>query len=205
MLSPVSFAGRVAVTYVQGPPKGGGALWQRGVTNTRLHRRECASNRMEVPVRTQTIFMLSGLLLLSACGASDADYLMAVKRHWPGELAVMRQRADFAENMAKKFAESAARSAQITARLRPASVGDEVAKAHLATSKDNQAEADQARYLSNSTVTAVRDVRCAPAEGVPGDVCEMTVTIKGPDGKPHDVPGRWRFDQVGGSLAVVGR
>ncbi len=155
-------------------------------------------------MRTQTILLLSGLSLLSACGASDADYLAAVKRHWPKEQAVMRERADFADNMASKFAESAARSAQITASLRPASGGDEVAKAHLATSKDNKAEADQARYLSQSTVTAVRDVRCAPAQGVPGDTCEMTVTIKGPDGKPHDVPGRWRFDQVGGALTVVG-
>ena len=30
------FLGRVAVAYVQGPPKGGGALGTLGVTNTRL-------------------------------------------------------------------------------------------------------------------------------------------------------------------------
>jgi hypothetical protein len=34
--APVSFAGRVAVTHVQGPPKGGGALCVRRVSNTRL-------------------------------------------------------------------------------------------------------------------------------------------------------------------------
>ncbi len=31
-----SYFGRVAATYVQGPPKGGGALWLRRVLNTRL-------------------------------------------------------------------------------------------------------------------------------------------------------------------------
>lgn len=29
-------SGRVAATHVQGSPKGGGALWRRGVSNTRL-------------------------------------------------------------------------------------------------------------------------------------------------------------------------
>lgn len=57
--------GRVAVTHVQGPPKGGGALGMLGVTNTRLRSvppqlgvsmahilgRERGLRRSEMPVR----------------------------------------------------------------------------------------------------------------------------------------------------------
>lgn len=59
-------------------------------------------------------------------------------------------------------------------------------------------------YAGWRACTSARGASCASAGPSPGQSCELTITIKGPDGKAHEMPAAWRFDEVDGKLAIVG-
>lgn len=43
-----------------------------------------------------------------------------------------------------------------------------------------------------------------PAGDLPGDNCEITLKVKGPDDQGGSLNALWRFDKVDGRLSVVG-
>ena len=75
------FLGRVAVAYVQGSPKGGGALCVRRVVNTRL--RPVPPFEMEVTMRRKAGQIFTGLLIaaLSATPAATQTQTQIEKRY----------------------------------------------------------------------------------------------------------------------------
>ena len=72
------------------------------------------------------------------------------------------------------------------------------------TALNARADQEQAEYIAASKLISVRDISCAPASPLPGENCEVTVTIEGSDGARHDMPGAWRFDEFDGRIEVVG-
>jgi hypothetical protein len=105
-LSPVSFAGRVAVTYVQGSPKGVGAPGQRGEFNTRLGPPLLFFG--EVPVFRKFLFFFEIALLglLQVIGfASAVIGLFPALAHTPSpsEAAFLSETAQNDANIVQDF------------------------------------------------------------------------------------------------------
>lgn len=147
-------------------------------------------------------FFISALVL-AACAPSaptDADYFAAVERFWPNVQAEFKSQSDFYNRHAEGFREGAELRRDVAARLGRADDGastDGVAK-------QSQANAEAALWLSNAKLTSISNIRCASAEGLSGENCEMDVFVTGADGKDHKMGGAWRFDEVDGQLTIVG-
>lgn len=153
-------------------------------------------------MRRSSIYQGLGLVALAAaCAPSDASYLEAVRAEWPSEQVEQRGRAGFYADQAKEFEQSSRRSAEISASL---GADDKISVAHREAALDARASADEARYLARSELVGVKDVRCAGAAPIPGENCEMTIIVRGPDGMEHELPASWRFDRVKGKLRIVG-
>lgn len=144
---------------------------------------------------------LASLLYLAGCGPSAAEYEEAIKRNWPNEQASQRDRGIFFARHAAKFEDSAKFSADIAARLGESS---DVSDGALRAARKSRAEQAEADFLGNAEFVDARDVSFASAAPLPGENCEATITIKGADGKKHELPGAWRFDRLDGRIAVVG-
>lgn len=75
---------------------------------------------------------------------------------------------------------------------------------HRGVADQSRQEAEDARYLSKATFVKLKELHCARASSLPGENCEVTFLVKGPDGKEEERLGAYRFDQRNGALAVVG-
>ena len=137
----------------------------------------------------------------AACGPTDSDYEAAIERRWPVEQQAQLDRAAFLEQHAESFERSAERSADIARRL---GTDNELADGARETAQNARFEQEEAEYIAGSKLIAARDISCAPASPLPGQNCEVTVTIEGSDGERHDMPGAWRFDELDGRIEVVG-
>lgn len=141
------------------------------------------------------------LAFVGACGPTDSDCEAAIERRWPVEQQAHLDRAAFLKQHAESFEESAERSADIARRL---GTDNELADGARETAKNARFEQQEAEYIAASKFISARDISCAPASPLPGQNCEVTVTIEGSDGERHDMPGAWRFDELDGRIEVVG-
>ena len=152
-------------------------------------------------MRKSNFSILIGIFALGGCSPSDADVEQAVKAHWPREQAAARQDAAFYGDHAKSFEEGAAMSRRISAKFGKA---NDVGSRHAEVAKKDRLKEQNALWLSKSNVKSVKNVRCQKASEVSGHNCEMDIELKGADGAIEVLGGAWRFDTVGGELAIVG-
>lgn len=61
-----------------------------------------------------------------------------------------------------------------------------------------------AKYLASSVFVRVTEVHCVNAGNMPGQNCEITFVVRGPDGKEGVRNGSYRLDKREGRTAVVG-
>lgn len=141
------------------------------------------------------------LAITAGCSPSGSDYEGAIERNWPAEQQAQFDRAAFLANHARSFERSAERSADIARRL---GTDNELSDGARRTADNARAEQEEAEYIANAEFVSARDISCAPASPLPGENCEATVTIRGPDGRKHDFPAAWRFDELEGRIEVVG-
>lgn len=152
-------------------------------------------------MRRNTIFISVAIITLGACSPRESDVEQAVKTHWPREQAAARQDAAFYSDHAKSFEEGAAMSRRISAKFGKA---NDVGSRHAEVAKEDRLKEQNALWLSKSNVKSVKNVRCQKASEVSGHYCEMDIELKGADGAIEVIGGAWRFDTVGGELAIVG-
>jgi hypothetical protein len=139
--------------------------------------------------------------MLTGCGASDADYVEAVKRHWPNEQAAASRDEAFYADHARSFEESARRSAAIARELGTDNV---VSKSATEAAQSDRAKEADAAYMAKSSFEGMTNRRCVSAAPRPGENCEMSISIRGPDSKMHEISAGWRFDTIDGDLQVLG-
>lgn len=139
--------------------------------------------------------------LLAGCGAGEADYAEAIKRHWPNERAAASRDATFYADHARSFEEGARRSAAIAREL---GTDNDVGKSAAEAAQGDRAKEADAAYMAKSSFEGLTNRRCVSAAPRPGDNCEMSISIRGPDGKIHEIPAGWRFDTIDGRLQVLG-
>lgn len=72
------------------------------------------------------------------------------------------------------------------------------------TANDARAEQEEAEYIANAEFVSARDISCAAASPLPGQNCEVTITIRGKDGEEDDLPAAYRFDELNGRIEIVG-
>ena len=140
------------------------------------------------------------LAITAGCSPSDSDYAGAIERNWPAEQQAQLGRAAFLANHARSFERSAERSADIARRL---GTDNELSDGARRTADNARAEQEEAEYIANAEFVSARDISCAPASPLPGQNCEVTITIRGKDGEEHDLPAAYRFDELDGRIEIV--
>lgn len=145
--------------------------------------------------------LVAALIGTAGCSPSEDDYVAALERHWPAEQRAQQGRANFFADHADSFERSAERSADIARRLGTDNALSEKASLTARSARSQQKEAE---YIAAAAFVRARNISCAPASPLPGENCEATVTIRGTDGKEHDITLARRFDELDGQLEVVG-
>ena len=141
------------------------------------------------------------LAFAAACGPTDSDYEGAIERRWPIEQQAQLKRAAFLERHAESFERSAERSSRMEQCF---GTDNNLSESARETALNARAEQEEAEYIAAAKLISVRDISCAPASPMPGQNCEVTVSIEGRDGERHDMSGAWRFDELDGQIEVVG-
>ncbi|MCE7798113.1 hypothetical protein LWE61_16330 [Sphingobium sufflavum] len=141
------------------------------------------------------------IVMLASCGTSEADYADAVKRHWFSEQAAASRDAAFYADHARSFEEGARRSAAIAREL---GTDNDVGKRAAEAAQGDRAKEADAAYMAKSSFESLTDRRCVSAAPRPGENCEMSISIRGPDSKMHELSAGWRFDTINGDLQVLG-
>lgn len=144
--------------------------------------------------------LLPFLIMISSCVPSEADYFEAIEDHWPNVQNDWLRKAEFAEGHAAAFQKGADLSKRVSKNL---GVGD-TSGSSLEIVEENTQKAEEARWASTSKPVSLTDLRCVLAEGLPGEVCEVRLQVRGTDGNKMDIDALWRFDEVRGELTIVG-
>jgi hypothetical protein len=145
--------------------------------------------------------LVASLIGTAACSPSEDDYGAALERHWPAAQRAQQDRASFLADHADSFERSAKQSADIARQLGTDNGLSEDASRTAQNARSGQREAE---YIAAAAFVRARNISCAPASPLPGENCEATVTIRGADGKEHDITLARRFDELDGQLEVVG-
>lgn len=145
------------------------------------------------------IFIFLLVLGCSPSASSDTDYFKAVERYWPEAQAEFKNQSAFYERHAEGFREGAELRRNVAASLGRSDDG--VSTDNVASQSEANAEA--ARWLSEAKLTSVSNIRCVPANALPGENCEMEVVVTGTDGKEHKMGGAWRFDKIDDAITIV--
>lgn len=145
--------------------------------------------------------ILSVSAVLCGCSPGREEYSAALEAEWNAERGNLADRAAYYEKFAAQFDSSAALSERISNDL---GTDTGIAQRHRGVADQSRQEAEDARYLSKATFVKLKELHCARASSLPGENCEVTFLVKGPDGKEEERLGAYRFDQRNGALAVVG-
>lgn len=147
--------------------------------------------------------LLSTTFFLFSCTfftPSKDDYFQAVKAYWPAMQARWKSDAEFSERHAASFREGAAMERRMSSRFRQAKPSGRFTD--VAQKSEIAAKAE--RWLSLSRLKSISNIRCVPADKLPGENCEMQVHLIGVDGKEEQLNGTWRFDVIDNKISIVG-
>lgn len=145
--------------------------------------------------------ILAAVLTMPSCSPGPGAYTDAMHAEWETERQIFADRASFKDNFAKGFEASAEQARGVAQRL---GTRDMIGPDHLATAQRAREEANSARYSANSVFQRVSEAHCVSAGNMPGQNCEISFVVRGPDGKEDVREGSYRLDKRDGKIVVVG-
>lgn len=151
---------------------------------------------------TKTYMVLFALLMfvLLLFLEEQEEYFEAVETYWPNVQAHWQKRTEFSKQHAQQFREGAALSQRVSAKLGQAAPDNRAEQ----IAREVEREVGYYLWLSQSKLKSLNNVSCVPADDLPGENCEMKLTLIGTDGKEKVLTSGWRFDEVDGKTTVVG-
>lgn len=145
--------------------------------------------------------MIAAVVMMPSCSPGAGKYTDAMRAEWEVERQIFADRASFQDKFAKGFEASAEQARGVAQRL---GTRDMVGPDHLATAQRARDQANSARYSANSVFLRVSEAHCVSAGNMPGQNCEITFVVRGPDGKEDVREGSYRLDNREGNIVVVG-